>query len=211
MEGAQHMTTQQQSERQQSAGLTEALATAPLLDPPSPVPATLEPSALLTFGQAEADFAAFHESYVRHYIALADTKAGVIFTLTAGVLGYLINVDEVRTALLAPAFSKVFVFSGLALLVLGAAATLSFLVIAPRLSSASNEGLVFFGAVAARERADEYLQDIAASSQEDLAKARLRHCYDISKICSRKYGLLKKAIWLTPVSLLLALSATLFT
>jgi|Laugresu1bdmlbsd_1035121.scaffolds.fasta_scaffold03129_2 hypothetical protein len=205
------MTAQQEPEPQKSTGLTEALATAPLLDRSIPVPPTLEPSPLLNFGQAKADFAAFHESYVRHYIALADTKAGVIFTLTAGVLGYLINIDEVRAALLAPAFSKVFVFSGLALLFLGAAATLSFLVIAPRLSSASNEGLVFFGAVAARERADQYLQNIAASSEEDLTKARISHCYDVSKICSRKYGLLKKAIWLTPVSLILALSTTLIT
>ena len=200
------MTAQEEEQKRlQPIELLPALQAAPRLEPPIPSEPDVAPSRAFVFGEPHSEFASFHEGYVRHYIALADTKAGVIFTLAAGVIGYLLNIDDIQATLLAPTCSAFFAFSLLALLSLGTVAALAFLVIAPRLASPSNEGLVFFDSVARRTKGEEYAQDIGAHTEDDLTEARLKHCYDISRVCSRKYGFLKKAIWLTPPSLMFAL------
>jgi hypothetical protein len=81
------------------------------------------------------------------------------------------------------------------MLLLVISAACSFLVIAPRLTSSIDEGIVYFGAVARRKSADEYVRDISSKSENDLTEARLKHCYDISGICARKYKYLRNAIW----------------
>ncbi len=200
------MTAQEEEQkRPQPTELPAAVKAAPRLEPPIPSEPTVAPSRSIIFDKPHSDFASFHESYVRHYIALADTKAGVVFTLAAGIIGYLVNNDDIQDTILAPSCSAEFVISILAFLFLGLVTALAFLVIAPRLTVSSNEGLVFFGAVAKKATGEIYLRELAASTEQSLTEARLKHCYDTAKICSRKYDFLKKAIWLTPPSLLLAL------
>lgn len=204
------MTAQEEEQkRPQPTDLPPALKAAPRLEPPIPSEPAVAPSRQFPLDKAHSDFASFHEGYVRHYIALADTKAGVIFALASGIIGYLLNDDNVQILLLSPSCSTEFVISILALLFLGVVATLAFLVFAPRLADPSKEGLVFFGAVADKTTSDKYVQDVAGSTEQDLTKARLKHCYDTASVCARKYKLLKAAILLTPLSLLFALLSTL--
>lgn len=185
--------------------LTLALKAAPRLEPPVLTEPEVVPSKTARLGKEHSEFVTFHEGYIRHYIALADTKAGVIFTLSAGIMGYLLNDNEIKSAIIAPSCSFKFFAPILALVLLGLVAALAFLVIAPRLSAPSKEGIVFFGAVAKKASSDDFLSEIEASSDEQLTEARLKHCYDTAAICSGKYKILKTAIWLTPVGLLLAL------
>ncbi len=204
------MTGQEEDKRRSTPPkLPPALEAAPRLEPPVPTEPEVAPSHAARFGKEHSDFAAFHEGYIRHYIALADTKAGVIFTLAAGIIGYLINDDEIQATIVAPSCSSAFFVLILALLSLGLVAALAFFVIAPRLSAPSNEGLVFFGAVAKKASSEDFVTEITASPDERLTEARLKHCYDTATVCFRKYELLKVAIWLTPISLLLALVSTL--
>ena len=206
------MTGQEEdSKRSTPPKLTPALEAAPRLEPPVLTEPGVAPSKTARFGKEHSDFAAFHEGYIRHYIALADTKAGVIFALAAGIIGYLLNDDEMRDTILAPSCSSEFVALTLALGSLALVTALTFFVVAPRLTASSNEGLVFFGAVAKRKSSDDFLSDIASASDEQLTEARLKHCYDTAKICSQKYELLKTAIWLTPISLFFALVSVLAT
>lgn len=199
--------TGQQEDRKRSTPpkMSPALEAAPRLEPPVLTEPGVAPSKTARLGKEHSDFATFHEGYIRHYVALADTKAGVIFALAAGIIGYLLNDDEMRSTILAPSCSSEFVVLLLALASLGIVAALTFFVVAPRLFAPSNEGLVFFGAVAKKASSDNFLSEIGASSDEQLTEARLKHCYDTAKVCSRKYELLKAAIWLTPISLLFAL------
>lgn len=157
------------------------------------------------FGKEHSEFATFHEEYIRHYIALADTKAGVIFALATAIIGYLLNEDEIQAIILMPSYSLEFFGPILALFSLSIVAALAFLVLAPRLSAPSNEGLVFFNTVAKKASSDYFLSKIEKSSDDQLIEARLKHCYDTAKVCSQKYGALKSAIWLMPISLLLTL------
>ena len=200
------MTGQEEDKKRSAPSqLPPALEDAPRLEPPVPTEPEVTPSQMARFGKEHSDFASFHEGYIRHYIALADTKAGVLFTLAAGIIGYLLNDHQIQATITAPSCSSEFVVLILALLSLVLVAALAFFVIAPRLSAPSGEGLVFFGAVAKKASSDDFLTEIAASPDERLTEARLKHCYDTAKVCSRKYELLKAAIWLTPISLLFVL------
>jgi hypothetical protein len=205
--------TGQEEDRKRSTPpkLSPALEAAPRLEPPVVTEPEVAPSKTDKLGKEHSDFATFHEGYIRHYITLADTKAGVIFALAAGIIGYLLNDDEIQATILAPSCSSEFVVPVLALASLGIVAALTFFVVAPRLSAPSDEGLVFFGAVAKKTSSDDFLSEIGASSDEQLIEARLKHCYDTATVCSQKYELLKAAIWLTPISLLFALFTLLAT
>ncbi len=153
-------------------------------------------TATARLGAHHSGFAEFHEGYVRHYIGLADTKSAWTFTISAGLIAYVIGSDKFQGVLMGPVWSPQFVFLGATVIFLVLSAFCSFLVIAPSLASSSGEGIVHFRAVASRTSADEYVRDIASRSEENLTAARLKHCYDISGICARKYRYLKGAIWL---------------
>lgn len=142
------------------------------------------------------EFATFQEGYVRNYISLADTKGGWAFTVASGVLVYLIGKDSIRAVLLAPAFSFQFILACACVLLLGLSAFFAFRVIAPRLASPSGEGIVFFGAVAKHPNATAYIDAVESRSARDLIEVRLKHCFDVSRVCEGKYDSLKASIWL---------------
>lgn len=202
------MSSQQTEEHQTPILVPPEIENAPGIVAPPIATATIEPVPVSPLEAYHSEFATFHEGYVRHYIQLADAKAGVGFGIISGVLAYLLGKDAVRDVLLHPALTAKFGITLIAVLFLIASAMSAFLVIAPRLgSSPGDAGLVFFGDVAGRASGDEYVSDIASRSESDLTAARLRHCFDVARVCTRKYALLKKCIWLALPGLTLALMA----
>lgn len=200
------MTVQQVEQGKEPASvLPTALQDAPRIEAAPAGASTLVPAPSAAIEPYHADFAEFHEGYVRHYIQFADTKAGVCFAVISAVLDYLVSKDEVQKLILEPEWSFPFEISAAALVVLLVSAAFSFAVIAPRLGSKSAEGIVFFGAVAGKETSEAFVLDVATSSEPALTTARLKHCYDTSKICARKYLLLRVAIWSAMPGLILAL------
>lgn len=210
MEDPNPVTVQQVEQGKEPAPvLPTALQDSPRIEAAPAAASTLIPAPFAALEPYHAEFAEFHEDYVRHYIQFADTKAGVCFTAISAVLGYLVSKDEVQKLILEPAWSFRFEVAAAALVVLLVSAAFSFAVIAPRLGSRSAEGIVFFGAVADRETSEAFVINVAASSEADLTTARLKHSFDISKICARKYLLLRAAIWSAMPGLILALVALL--
>lgn len=163
------------------------------------------PSALPRLDEFHGEFASFEEEYIRSYIALADTKAAWTFTIASGLLAYLFSKDEVRRTLLDAqcSFSYLSLVGAVVLLVLSA--LYSSRVVVPRLKSPSGEPIVFFGAVAGKPSAEAYVSEVAAHDRRALTEARLKHCYDVARICNGKYAFLKKAIWFGLPGLVLAL------
>ena len=155
----------------------------------------LLPATQLNFGTAHTEFAEFHQAYVSQYIALADTKAAWSFALTSGILGYLISVDSLKELLQQPLWAPACVLFATVIILLFLSSLCSFLVIAPRLS-ASGEGLVFFRYVAAESDAASYARAVANASESELTHARIKHSFDLSRVCTRKYDYLIKAMWL---------------
>jgi hypothetical protein len=150
------------------------------------------------------EFANFHEGYVRSYISLADTKAAVVFALASSLVAYLFTNDDFHNLLLAPTWGWQTALAYLTSFSLIFAAALSAWVIAPR-TPHTGEGLVFFGAVRNYPTDGAYVRAVRDSSEAELTEARLRHCYDVSQVCWKKYRVLKGAIWSGVIGLILLL------
>jgi Pycsar effector protein len=162
---------------------------------PSPSrPAEIAPVASGGLSSVHAEFASFHEGYVRHYIALADSKATISLGMSAGLLTYVFSKPSFHDLIVKPAvtFPCVQAFIATGFLVLSTACAMS--VISPRLTT-TGEGIIFFGSVAKYPSSDRYMEQVAQRSEPELTSERLQHCYDISKLCARKYEMLRRAIW----------------
>lgn len=199
------MSSQQTDRERAAAQFPRELVEAPDFNAALATDTSLEPTPINGLEPHHGEFASFHEQYVRHYIQLADAKAGLCFSLISAVLGYLVSKNEVQMVILNPSCTAKFSVVAVAMLLLLASAICAFAVIAPRLSSPTGEGIVFFGAVAKQASGNEYVAEVASRSQAELAALRLKHCFDTSTVCDRKYALLKAAIWLALPALALAL------
>ncbi|MFS2150659.1 Pycsar system effector family protein [Rhizobium sp. Rhizsp42] len=173
----------------------DAILNAPTLRVPEHGVSTVTSTSDVTLNEQHLAFAEFQEEYVRNYITLADTKAAWAFTIGSGVLAYLLGNDTVQAVLVKPEWTAFFVLTLTTVLLLSLSAVFSFMVVAPRLMSASGEGIVFFGAVAKHFDAVSYIKDVASHSASELAEVRLKHCFDVSRVCAKKYDSLRKAIW----------------
>ncbi len=189
--------------------IVEEVRSAPSLAVPETGRGEVVPSRVSFLEEHHADFADFQEEYVRNYISLADTKAAWTFTIASGVLVYLIGTEKTKGALLAPVLSWQYASLVVSVLLLVVSAFFSFRVVAPRLASKSDEGIVFFGSVAAKDDAAGYVSEVAAHDPAEITEARLKHCFDVSKVCHGKYASLKKAIWFGLPALAVTLLAVL--
>lgn len=160
--------------------------------------------------ESHRSFAEFHQGYVSAYIQFADTKAAWVFAVASGLLAYVFGNDELRALMFLPAWNLPFILLIGTILLLALSAVLSFLVISPRLPT-SGEGVVFFSAVARKSSADSYVREIASMNDPALTEARLKHSYDISRVCARKYGHLRWAFWTGVLGLIGMAGLTLIT
>lgn len=196
MDGAQSMSAQNQTEKH--SGLDQSDQDASSLGSlrGSDEEAVLLPESSPSADSSYGEFVSFHEDYTRHYIALADAKATVVFGVAVGLLAYLYSNADFLQMVLHPTLSWRGVLPVLCSILLGLSAISSALVILPRLGASEKRGIVFFGDVAGYASADEYLKAVRRFTSDELVSARLRHAYDTAKVCKRKYIVLRWAIYL---------------
>ncbi|MES2442857.1 MAG: Pycsar system effector family protein [Pseudomonadota bacterium] len=142
---------------------------------------------------AKAEFAANQAQHVITNIAMADTKATWTFAVLAGVIGYVVSQTDVVSAVVSAERPWLAALAGLALAALLLGAGAAFLVILPRTSGAPG-GIFFFGAVAVRADAGAYLDELQPLSHGALIEARIRHNFEIARVCRRKYRVLRLAM-----------------
>jgi len=82
-------------------------------------------------------------------------------------------------------------------------------VVKPRLSG-SKTGLVFFNAIAEFESQTEFFNEMASTSAAKLYEEKVRHTFEISKVCSNKYRALGVSISLGGFGLALLVLLMLF-
>ena len=131
-------------------------------------------------------------------ITLADRKAGILFTLVSAALLFLFTrVPEVIFSAAGGLWLVV-----VTLLVL--AASLAFSVIFPR-QRRHSENVLFWGGVADWPDRNAYIQAVASMESERITQAKLEYCYDLARICRRKFRLLRYAMMATAIGLVLFL------
>lgn len=161
----------------------------------------VEAAKAVTIRPAHDDFASFEQGYISHYISLADTKAAWAFAIASGSLAYMISREGLGVHLLSPTPEIILLVAPISLLF--ASAVCSFLTIIPRLAT-SGEGLVFYGSVAQHPDAATYVNKVVQTSPSNLTERRLAHCFDIARVCTRKYRFLRRAMWLGAIGLIAA-------
>lgn len=159
--------------------------------------AASEPGTISPSGEEEEDtlarslgFAEFHAQYVSGYIQLADAKAGASFAVSSAVLAFLVNSETFGQVVRFEATWPIGVTGVLGFLMLLASSVLSFLVILPRTPKGGDD-VVSWGSVAALPAASEFVRRVKGLGDSELVGQRLSHSYNLSKVCTRKYLLLR--------------------
>ncbi|HQV03037.1 MULTISPECIES: Pycsar system effector family protein [unclassified Novosphingobium] len=154
------------------------------------------------FPRWQTDFASFEESYLRHYVALADTKAAAVFGLSSAIFAYMLSNQKFLDLITADWTSERSIVGSIAIAGLVLTAFHSIWVVMPRLPKGA-EGIIFFGAVKNLPSGLAYRQKVAECSESQLTAARLDHCYTLAQICWSKYVVLRRAIWIGLSSVIL--------
>ena len=145
-------------------------------------------------------------SYIREHIRNADQKAAFFFAALTAILAFL-NTQRVPARFLKDvrlwSIMDGLGFVGMVGLAFGAVFMLS--VIFPRLRG-SLRGLVFFNAISEYDNAAEYTDDVLATPREGLVRIKFQHCYEVARICSAKYRLLRFGFWIGSVGAAAALA-----
>lgn len=184
---------------------TEATATAGDVDQPS----NRGPGSRADV-EGKSDFASFAHQYIREYINLADQKATFFFTGGTALLAFMYNKD-VSAHWLKPVMQwnilDTIAFVAMAALALGA--FLALLVVIPR-TPGSRRGFLFWEAIAEYDGGRQYFDDLWRLSGATLVQVKAEHCYELAKVCRRKYRMLRLALWSGAVGLAGSLFVFLF-
>jgi hypothetical protein len=162
------------------------------------------------FSDAHSRFADDTHSYIREYIRNADQKATFFFAATTAIIAYLHQRGVAAHWLKnIQQWSAIDLIAFLAMFGLAIGAALFLFVVFPRMRG-SKRGLIFFSAIAEHETATEYADEVMNRSSLELARAKLQHGYDLSKVCRTKYALLLVGFWASAVGAIATLLYLLF-
>ena len=130
----------------------------------------------------------FLHAALNHNLALADRKAGILFTLVSGATLYIL---QSRSGWPSGHFVSIAGLLWMTMLVsFVVSAGSAFVVIFPRLYRGPNNFL-FWGAIGKVERPTEWLDDLSRMKSDDLLVARFHTCHALSRICIVKFRLLR--------------------
>jgi len=150
-------------------------------------------------------FAEETHQYVREHIRLADQKAAFFFAGSTALLAYLHKVGLASRWFVGPAaWSLAHVLSFLASIGLLLCAIACLVTVMPRLKG-SKRGLIFFAAISEYDSSNDYVSEFMKQGLSDLCEAKLKHAYELSAICKRKYDMLRWGQWLGALGLIASL------
>ena len=133
--------------------------------------------------------------YIREYIQLADQKAAFFFTAAAAIIAYLSSKGDLVSWLIPlHTWGWYECLSFLATIFLFVSIACCLLVVAPRLGGNAN-GIIYFKAVSEYPNGESYASKVSGHSIKRLHEEKLKHAYELSKVCQRKYSTLFFAIW----------------
>lgn len=207
------MTNSQQSSQQSSLDVPEGM-NAPLSN------AKLGENSVTDVARSEPNsdnisvslkMAEEEHQYLREYIRNADQKAIFFFTICSGLLAFM-NLQHAssRWLKLPTSWSLLDFAAFLSMSGLAVGAIMFLWVVVPRLKG-SMKGLIFFNSVAEYESGDAYMADILRATGEDLMRAKLKHCYELAKICKAKYSKLVCGLYIGAIAYVSTLTFLLFT
>lgn len=160
--------------------------------------------------EARERFAESVHQYVREYIRLADQKATFLFAGATALLAFLYK-NGVSARWLKPVmqWSVLDTVAFVAMTALALGILLALLVVIPR-TTGSRRGFLFWEAVAEYETGRQYSDELGLLSSGTLFQVKAEHCFDLARVCRRKYGVLRAAMWAGAAGLLASVIVFLF-
>lgn len=148
-----------------------------------------------------SEFAEFIHQYIREYIRAADQKATFFFTGATALLAFLYR-NEVSARWLKPImqWDVLDVVSFVAMTALAVGALTAVFIVIPR-TPGSRRGFVFWEAIAEYPTGREYSDDVSSLSAATVSQVKAEHCFDLARVCRRKYKVLRCALWICAVGL----------
>lgn len=133
--------------------------------------------------------------YIREYIRIADQKASFFFAISISITAYLNQQSYLTIWMYSPknwTFIETLAFISSASILASIVACL--LVVMPRLNG-SKRGVIFFNAIVEYQTPQEYLSDVLTITPSKLCEEKLKHAYELAKVCNRKYNTLLWGLW----------------
>lgn len=160
--------------------------------------------------QARERFAETTHQYVREYIRFADQKASFLFAGATALLAFLYK-SGVSARWLKPVlqWNILDTLAFLAMTSLALGVVLALFVVIPR-TSGSRRGFLFWEAIAEYDSSRQYSDELRLLSAATLCQVKAEHCFDLARVCRKKYGVLRAAIWTGAVGLAASLVVFLF-
>jgi hypothetical protein len=142
-----------------------------------------------------AEFSNGVHAYINDYIRMADQNAAFLFAAVGATLAFLNSRGMTKLWIKDPfTWSPTEGLAFLAVLGLLASAAASAIVLVPR-KKGSRTGLVSWGAIAKCRSAGEYVRLVRATDPAELTDAKLEHCFELSRVCAKKYNALAWGLW----------------
>lgn len=179
--------------------------------PPDPV-GSASPTGERSEGGLEErlKFSEHAHKYLREVIGLADQKATFLFTGATALLAFLYkNGVSARWLKSLMAWNILDMVAFFAMSSLAVAAFIALLVTIPR-TPGSLRGYLFWEAIAEHDSGRDYADGVARLSGASLFQITAEHCYELARVCRRKYKLLRLALYVGAVGLAAALLVFLF-
>lgn len=156
------------------------------------------------------NFASFVHQYIRDYIKLADQKATFFSTGATALLAFLYN-KGVSVHWLKPVmtWNLLDIMAFVAMLFLSLGVLFSIFVVIPR-TAGSKRGFLFWEAIAEYETGRQYADELSVLTPSSLFQIKADHCYDLAKVCRRKYKCLRWSLFLLAFGLFAALGVFMF-
>ncbi len=160
--------------------------------------------------EARERFVEATHQYVREYIRHADQKASFLFTGATALLAFLYK-NGVSSRWLKPVmdWNILDMVAFLAMTALALGVFFALLVVVPR-TSGSRRGYLFWEAIAEYDSGRQYSDELRLLSRATLCQVKAEHCFELAKVCSKKYRMLKIAIWTGAIGLAAAVLVFLF-
>lgn len=138
-------------------------------------------------------FPAYQQTYLLSYLQIADEKAAIFLAVTSGALAFIASHYGV-TWLRQHPFTSHYLLLSIASLLLIASALHAVAVVVPRMRDMTNP--LHFRSVSALQSEAAYVDEVLSTSAEDLLRHQIAQCWQLSRVCARKYRLLYRSLFL---------------
>lgn len=174
---------------QELTGKTLGVVRHPMSEQNEDAPSKLSPE-VSALSDSLNSFAQHTHSYLREYIALADQKAAFVFAVGAGLLVYLYEKSTSQMWLKSiKEWSLMDAISFIAIFGLAASCVMAIAVVFPKLKG-SRRGHIFWSGISEFDTSSEYANSVANLTEASIVDETLKHNYELSSICKRKYSIL---------------------